>query len=201
MKCNNPKPHRPAPWAEAACRPHDQRHPEFCNELPKGRCLDGKESGLSDTMVLRVCNLLHQSLDAIVCEQLIPANPVDGVQLPQRRRTQKQILNDGQLRVLMDATEGDEDWYDFFCTELTTGLRYGEICALRWDDFDKAEGRLHVCRTLKQESGALVCGDSMTYAGRRVILLPPSTAELLHERKRAPLAEWILPTCCAPGNR
>lgn len=31
----------------------------------------------------------------------------------------------------MKAIEGDELWHDFFYTELTTGLRRGEICALR----------------------------------------------------------------------
>ena len=60
-------------------------------------------------MVLRVCNLLHQSLDAAVRARLIPVNPADGIQLPKRRRAQKQILNDGQLNTMLKALEGDED--------------------------------------------------------------------------------------------
>ncbi len=171
---------------------------KFCNALRKDGRLDGKEGDLSDTMVLRVFQLLRQSLDAAVRARLIPANPADGVQLPKRRRTQKQILNDAQLNTLLKAIEGDEDWHDFFYTELTTGLRRGEICALRWEDFDEAEGRLHVRRTLKKEGGALVCGDTKTYAGRRAILLPPSTAELLRERKRASFTEWIFPNPLRP---
>ena len=44
----------------------------------------------------------------------------------------------------------------------------------------------------------LVCGDTKTYAGRRVILLPPSTTELLRERKRASFTEWIFPNPLRP---
>ena len=172
----------------------------LCNALRQGGRLDGKAGGLSETMVLRVCNLLHQALDAAVRARLLPANPADGVQLPKRRRAQKQILNDGQLHTLMDAIEGDADWHDFFHTELTTGLRRGEICALRWEDFDAAEGRLHVLRTLKRENGTLVCGDTKTYAGRRVILLPPSTAELLRERGKSAFTDWIFPNPLRPDQ-
>lgn len=173
---------------------------KFCNALRKDGRLDGKEGGLSASMVRRVHSLLHQALDAAVRARLIPANPADGVQLPKRRRTQKQILNNEQLDALMNAIEGDEDWHDFFYTELTTGLRRGEICALRWEDYDEAEGLLHVRRTLKRENGALVCGDTKTYAGQRVICLPPSTAELLRERKQSAFTEWIFPNALHPDQ-
>ena len=170
----------------------------LCNELRHGGRADHKEGGLSIATVLRVHNLLHQALDTAVRARLIPANPADGVQLPKRRRTQKQILNDEQLDLLMKALEGDELWHDFFYTELTTGLRRGEICALKWKDFNEAEGLLHVRRTLKREGSALVCGDTKTYAGQRVICLPPSTAELLRERKKSALTEWIFPNLLRP---
>lgn len=171
---------------------------KFCNELRQSGRVDQQESGLSASMVRRVHSLLHQALDAAVRARLIPSNPADGVQLPKQRRTQKQILNDEQLNVLMKAIEGDEDWHDFFYTELTTGLRRGEICALRWEDFDESEGLLHVRRTLKRENGALVCGDTKTYAGQRVILLPLSTAELLRERRKSALTDWIFPNLLRP---
>ena len=173
---------------------------KLCNALRRGGRLDHRAGALSETMVRRVLSLLRQSLDAAVRARLIPANPTDGVQLPKRRRTQKQILNDAQLDTLMNALEGDEDWHDFFYTELTTGLRRGEICALRWEDYDEAEGLLHVRRTLKRENGALVCGDTKTYAGQRVICLPPSTAELLRERKQSVFTEWIFPNALHPDQ-
>lgn len=83
-------------------------------------------------------------------------------------------------------------WYDFFYTELTTGLRRGEICGLMWSDFDARSGVLKVNRTLHREKGGrLVAGDTKTYAGTRKIVLPPSTAQLLRERKRKSFSPWI----------
>ena len=32
----------------------------------------------------------------------------------------------------MAIIQQDDIWHDFFYTELTTGLRRGEICGLKW---------------------------------------------------------------------
>ena len=88
---------------------------------------------------------------------------------------------------------------DLFYTELTTGLRRGELCGLRWEDFDAASGSLKVCRTVRREKGkGLTTGDTKTYAGTRTITLPPSLAALLKERKRAAKTAWIFPDLLRP---
>ena len=40
--------------------------------------------------------------------------------------------------------------------------------------------------------------DTKTAAGTRTIILPPSTAELLRERKKTVLTEWIFPNPLRP---
>ena len=102
------------------------------------------------------------------------------------------ILNEEQLDVFMETVSADPVWHDFFYTELTTGLRRGEICALMWSDFDERGGTLKISRTLhKEKGGRLVAGDTKTYAGTRKIVLPPSTAELLRARKKKSFSPWI----------
>ena len=79
-----------------------------------------------------------------------------------------------------------------FYTELTTGLRLGEICGLMWSDFNGRKGTLSVSRTLHREKGGrLTAGDTKTYAGTRTILLPTSTAERLRLRKKTSYSPWI----------
>lgn len=83
-------------------------------------------------------------------------------------------------------------WYDFFYTEITTGLRKGEICGLMWSDFDAKTGTLNVRRTLhRYEDGQLRTGETKTGAGKRKILLPRTTAQLLRERKKKSYSQWI----------
>ncbi len=90
--------------------------------------------------------------------------------------------------------KADPFWHDFFYTELTTGLRRGEICGLQWKDFDGETGTLRVSHTLhRRPGGELDLGETKTRAGKRSILLPQSTAELLRERRKEARGKWIFP--------
>ncbi len=102
------------------------------------------------------------------------------------------------IESLMEELKKDEVWHDFFCTELTTGLRRGEICALRWEDFDEESCKLSVRRSVRKLHGVYEFSEPKTNAGRRSIRLPQSTAELLTARKRSAVGEWIFPNPIRP---
>ena len=88
--------------------------------------------------------------------------------------------------------EQDVFWSDFFYTELTTGLRRGEICGLRWQDFDEKNGLLFIRRSVRdRKGGGVSVGETKTEKGVRTIQLPPSTAQRLRERKKKSFSEWI----------
>ena len=132
---------------------------------------------LSGATIRRIHGVFHQAMDAAVRENLIARNPTEGITLPKKKTAPKQILNDAQLERFLEVIRADSVWYDFFYTELTTGLRQGEICGLMWSDFDEAHGTLSVRRTLHiQKGGRLVAGETKTGTGKRTITLPPSTA-------------------------
>ena len=152
----------------------------------------GQNHGLSRTTVHGIHTTLHHALRAAVEQGFIPTNPADEVEPPKVIRQPVNILNEEQLDNFMDTIKADPIWHDFFYTELTTGLRLGEICGLMWTDFDGRAGTLHICHSLHREKGGgLVAGDTKTYAGTRKILLPPSTAELLRTRKKTSFSPWI----------
>ena len=123
---------------------------------------------------------------------LIARNPAEGVTLPKKKTAPKQILNDAQLERFMEVIREDTVWHDFFYTELTTGLRRGEICGLMWSDFDEAHGTLSIRRSVHaQKGGRLTTGETKTGTGKRTITLPPSTAKLLAERKTRSYAHMM----------
>lgn len=125
---------------------------------------------LSDSMVRSVHMILHQAMDAAVKERLIVKNPTSGTKIPKANHKEKQILTEAQLDAFMEVIKQDELWYDFFYTELTTGLRLGEICGLKWQDFDDANGKLRITRTIHQKKGGgLVAGETKTTTGTRTI--------------------------------
>ena len=93
----------------------------------------------------------------------------------------------------------NEIWRDFFYTELTTGLRRGEICGLMWRDFDENAGTLKILRSVNvPKRGELEIGETKTERGRRTIRLPPSTVQRLKERKKHAVSQWIFPEPLAP---
>ncbi len=157
------------------------------------------QGGLSSGTIRGIHGILHKALGAAQEASLIAHNPTARVTTPKLTPTKKQILNEEQLERFMVEIKKDEIWHDFFYTELTTGLRRGEICGLQWEDFDEASGTLKVRRTVHGEKGGvLTAGDTKTYAGTRKIVLPPSTAVLLSERKRTALTQWIFPDSLKP---
>ena len=154
---------------------------------------------LSGATIRRIHGVFHQAMETAVRENLIARNPTEGIILPKKKTAPKQILNDAQLEQFMDVIRADSTWYDFFYTELTTGLRQGEICGLMWSDFDEAHGTLSVRRTLHvQKGGRVVTGETKTGTGKRTITLPPSTAQLLAQRKKHSYSQWIFPNPLRP---
>lgn len=169
--------------------------------LERGRIAKGQSNhpGLSPTTVHGIHTILHHVLKTAEAEGLLPSNPASQVTPPKATNKPKRILNNEQLDTLMAAIRRDDLWHDFFCTELTTGLRRGELCGLKWEDFDSEAGTLKVCRTIvAHKGGDLVAGDTKTYAGKRTILLPHSTAQLLQKRRESALTEWIFPDLLNP---
>ncbi len=162
-----------------------------------GNQITGK--GLASSTIRGIHSMLHEALDAAKQAGLIPWNPTEEIPPPKFTCKAKQILTDEQLDIFMAIIQQDDIWHDFFYTELTTGLRRGEICGLKWTDFNEADSTLKVRRTIHQETGGeLTAWDTKTTAGTRTIILPPSTVELLRERQKSALTEWIFPDPLRP---
>ena len=170
---------------------------KFYNTIKKnGRVKSDQKhgTGLADSMARKVHLMLHEALDMAVKQRLLVSNPTNGTTLPKNNYAPKQILNDEQLDKFMNQIRQDEKWHDFFYTEITTGLRKGEICGLRWEDFDENRGTLKIKRSIgKTINGVMLIGEAKTETGSREILLPPSTADLLRQRKVNSHSEWIFP--------
>ena len=161
-------------------------HPEHSHEL-------------SDSMVCRIHAMLHRCLKDAETAHVIPRNPTDGATVPKVVSKPKQILSREQMDAFLEAVEQDPVWRDFFYTELTTGLRRGEICGLMWQDFDEKAGTLKILRSVNvPKRGELEIGETKTSRGRRTIHLPPSTAARLAERKKHAVSQWIFPEPLAP---
>ncbi len=154
------------------------KHPQFGFEL-------------SDSMVVDIHRVLHKAMKTAVQEHLIPTNPTEKTVRPKIIKKDMQVLTDEQLDKFSKVIDTEELWSDFFYTELTTGLRRGEICGLKWTDFDEETGRLNIKRSIEVKNGIVTEGETKTGKGKRSFYLPESTANILRERKKTAKTEWM----------
>ena len=168
------------------------------NRLLESGRVKGNGEGLANATVRGIHMILRESLESAVREGLIPKNPADGTAPPKIHRKEKQVLTKDQLEKFMKLIEGDEVWYDFFYTEIITGMRQGEICGLRWEDFDEEKRTLRVARSVDFVHMELVVGETKTDDGKRTIYLPDSLWRLLADRKKVAFSEWIFPNLLKP---
>ena len=168
-----------------------------------GRIAGRAEKGntLSDSMVRSIHMMLHQAFEDAVKERLISRNPTKGTTIPKKSRGELKVLNKEELDRFLAEVDKDEIWRDFFHTELTTGLRRGEICGLKWSDFNEKGGTLAIQRSVSAKTGGGVyIGETKTDTGKRIIYLPESTVKLLKVRKKQALTEWIFPNPYKPED-
>ena len=154
---------------------------------------------LSDSTVRHIHTMLHGAMKAAVQAHIIPKNPTENATVPKSNYKPMQVLSEQELDTFLQAVQKDDIWRDFFYTELMTGLRRGEICALVWRDFDAKAGTLEISRTLHSKGqGIYALGDTKTSQGNRTIILPGSVAALLRVRKKASISQWIFPQPTSP---
>lgn len=174
---------------------------KFYNSLRKNGRIKNQHiygQGLSDSTVVRIHFMFHEAMDMAVKEHLISKNPTNGTTVPKIIKKEMQVLTDEQLDTFMKLIDSDEYWRDFFYTELTTGLRRGEICGLKWTDFDEVEGKLNINRSINLRNGVVVEGETKTGQGKRSFYLPVSTANVLRARKKNARSEWIFTNLLRP---
>jgi integrase len=91
--------------------------------------------------------LLHTALQHAVALQLLATNPAHAVKAPKVQHVEMHTLDEeGALTVLKAAM--DTPYYALFHTALATGMRRGELLALRWQDIDLLGAEVSVSRSM-----------------------------------------------------
>ena len=70
-------------------------------------------------------------------------NPAAHISLPKVPKREKSYLNHAQIRQLLEATDNTQ-WRAFVLTAVMTGLRVGELVAMKWEYVDWDQGRYTV---------------------------------------------------------
>ena len=154
------------------------------NEKLQGGRLDGKEGGLTAKSVRYIHTVIHSCLEQAKKEGILTVSPADAVRLPKRERKDINYLDSGGIKHFLEIARESKHFAAFYLT-LNTGLRRGELLALRWADLDFATGQLAVTQGLVRVTGkGLVFQEPKTKLSNRVISLCPAVLAILREHKK-----------------
>ncbi|HHY94046.1 MAG TPA: site-specific integrase [Firmicutes bacterium] len=144
---------------------------------------DALAAGLSPRTVLYHHRVLREALQHAVKWQMVPRNVADSVDPPRPRRPDVKVLDPASVQILLKTAEGHRD-YALIHTAVYTGLRRGELVALRWSDVDLERGVLYVRQSMIRLGGRFVFREPKTQKGRRQVVLPKAAVAVLKAHKR-----------------
>ena len=167
----------------------------YAKEKTDGRKLHAKTygKGLSDRTIRGIHANCRTALQRAVQDGLIRTNPAVGCKLPPKKAREMQVLTQNEiLRFLHQAKE--EGYYELFLLELGTGMRRGEILALKWCDLNFATGELRIERQVYIIKAEVIISAPKTKASIRTVILPPSLLKTLAVYKETVDSEWMFPS-------
>ncbi|MBQ5763341.1 MAG: site-specific integrase [Ruminococcus sp.] len=156
-------------------------------------------TGLSDRMVRSCHTTCRTALQKAVEEKLISVNPAEGCKLPPKKAQEMQVLTHDEMRRFLIQSKQD-DFYELALLELATGMRRGEICALKWSDLDFETGALHIQRQAYHVDHGVIVSVPKTKQSNRSVILPPSVLNVLREYRKNVDSEWIFPSPVKEGE-
>jgi integrase len=138
-----------------------------------------KQEHLKPATLASIRKALKSALNDAVKQGLVARNVAAFVSLPYIERYEGLVLTEQQARRLLDVARGSR--LDvLLLVALTTGMRQGELLALRWSDIDFKTGVLQVHHNVAYVNGmGFVESEPKTKAGRRKVILPGVVIEAL----------------------
>lgn len=125
---------------------------------------------LSHKTVRNVHILLRRAFN----DAALPANPASKASPPKAVRRDLQVWDPATLQAFLARAKGHRDYMAWLLLA-ATGMRRGEVLALKWSDVDFSRGTLSV-------------EQSKTAAGRRLVTLDPGTLTALKEWRLSNMA-------------
>lgn len=154
---------------------------EFVTEL--------RNKGLSQTTVKRIFNVVNASLNSAVKMELIKKNPASAIEKPKWDSKEITIWNLQEVSSFLKVAKSSP-YYIAFLLAIMTGMRQGEILALRWKDIDFENECLYVRQTLTHDGKEFKNG-AKSKAGNRSIGLDTHTISVLKQQRKKVVANKL----------
>lgn len=140
---------------------------------------------MAPTSARRYCNMINLSLNYAVKYHYIYYNPAWDVTFPRRERKEIKPFTEEEVYLLME-TQGEKWVKDAIVISFRTGMRPGEIYALKWSDINFAQRFISVQCAISRANSSTILKATKTAAGvRRIDMDSKLTAYLMQMHEGA----------------
>ena len=153
---------------------------------------------LASATVGQAHRILHRGYERALRLELVSRNPVHAVPSPKVTRDEARVLSAEQVDTLLTVLEG-HPILPIVTLAVFTGMRRGELCALRWGVLDMDAATIRVDRSLEETAAGLRFKPPKTKHGRRTIALPMPAVTALREQWRRQGELWLALGLGRPG--
>lgn len=163
----------------------DRFFAELAAKGKKPRTVGGGPGPLSSTSVRHCQKALGKALGDAVRKRLLPFNPVRDIEKPRPAQSPLKLWAPVQVGAFLRATAQDR-MAALWVLYATTGMRRGEVLALRWSDLllpSSGQGRLTVERATVAAGYRMVTSTPKTAASIRSIDLDAATTAAMRRHR------------------
>jgi integrase len=138
---------------------------------------------LSARTVGHAHRVLSRALQLAVKSEILTRNVAGAISPPKVEEEEIEILTAEQIDLVVRKLQG-HPLYEIAMIDLDTGMRRGELLALRLSDIDLERATMRVERSLEETKEGLRFKPPKTKRGRRTIMLPSNAVAVLREHRR-----------------
>lgn len=173
---------------------------EVTGDESKKKTFKGYINDIWNECIKKQMRIVTAPLKQASALHIIPADPGIGIRLPSRynvlkpERLIEAYTAQEQTALLNVLSSGRRTGYFAVMLMIETGLRVGEVLALRWQDVQLTRKRINVRNTvvrLANKKQSFVQDSVKSESSRRTIPLTPEAINILEEQYARRTSEWV----------
>ena len=153
------------------------------------------DNGLGVPSIRKLHKVLKASFKKALQIGIVPRNIMDAVEPPKKPKQEEiQTFSRDEISKILEASREycKGRYYPMILLAVTTGMRIGEVLAIRWCDISVKNHEVRVAQNLQvTKAKGIVFNPPKTAAGRRTISVPEITISQLMAIKRTRNVESI----------
>ena len=150
----------------------------YADLVNNGRINNAKRKGLSPKSVRDIGSTLVKALNDAVKFDLLNRNVAKGVELPRYEKPDITPYDELQVRQLLEHANRTGDYFaPIWRLLITSGMRRGELCGLKWSDVDMVDGTITISETRLKVDGQILVESPKTRQSRRTVSLDSGTID------------------------